>query len=75
MYAIRSYYVHKALQIGHPGDIIVAATDGYPAAGYFGDLMATSATARQIGGLAIERREGQADPRDPRDRLERNNFV
>ena len=46
--------LHKALQIGQPGDIIVADTDGYPNAGYFGDLMATSAMARQIGGLAID---------------------
>ena len=46
--------LHKALQIAHPGDIIVATTDGYPDAGYFGDLMATSAVARQVGGLAID---------------------
>ncbi|UCH23608.1 MAG: 4-carboxy-4-hydroxy-2-oxoadipate aldolase/oxaloacetate decarboxylase [Deltaproteobacteria bacterium] len=46
--------LHKALQIAQPGDIIVAATDGYPNAGYFGDLMATSAMARQIGGLAVD---------------------
>jgi 4-hydroxy-4-methyl-2-oxoglutarate aldolase len=46
--------LHKALQIAQPGDIIVAATDGFPNAGYFGDLMATSAMARQIGGLAID---------------------
>jgi 4-hydroxy-4-methyl-2-oxoglutarate aldolase len=46
--------LHKALQIAKPGDIIVAATEGYPNAGYFGDLMATSAMALQIGGLAID---------------------
>jgi len=46
--------LHKALQLAQPGDIIVAATDGYPNAGYFGDLMATSAMARQVGGLAID---------------------
>jgi len=46
--------LHKALQIAQPGDIIVAATDGYPNAGYFGDLMSTSAMARQVGGLAID---------------------
>jgi 4-hydroxy-4-methyl-2-oxoglutarate aldolase len=46
--------LHKALQIAQPGDIIVAATDGYPNAGYFGDLMTTSAMARQVGGLAID---------------------
>jgi 4-hydroxy-4-methyl-2-oxoglutarate aldolase len=46
--------LHKALQIAQPGDIIVVTTDGYPNAGYFGDLMATSAVARQVGGLAID---------------------
>lgn len=46
--------LHKALQIAHPGDIIVADTGGYPNAGYFGDLMATSAIARKVGGLAID---------------------
>ena len=46
--------LHKALQIAQPGDIIVANTGGYPDAGYFGDLMATSAIARQVGGLAID---------------------
>lgn len=46
--------LHKALQIAQPGDIIVTATGGYPNAGYFGDMMATSALARKIGGLAID---------------------
>ncbi|MBZ4658508.1 MAG: Demethylmenaquinone methyltransferase [Desulfacinum sp.] len=46
--------LHKALEIAQPGDVIVAATGGYPDAGYFGDLMATSAMARGIGGLAID---------------------
>lgn len=46
--------LHKALQIAQPGDIIVAATGGFPHAGYFGDLMATSALARKVGGMAID---------------------
>ena len=46
--------LHKALQIAKPGDIIVASTDGYYEAGYWGDLMAGSAVARKLGGLAIE---------------------
>ncbi|MBN1847565.1 MAG: 4-carboxy-4-hydroxy-2-oxoadipate aldolase/oxaloacetate decarboxylase [Deltaproteobacteria bacterium] len=46
--------LHKALQIAEPGDIIVASTDGYVKAGYFGELMATSAMARGVGGLAID---------------------
>jgi 4-hydroxy-4-methyl-2-oxoglutarate aldolase len=46
--------LHKALQIAQAGDVLVATTDGYPAAGYWGGLMATSAVARKLGGLAID---------------------
>ena len=46
--------LHKALQIAQEGDILVAATEGYPDAGYWGGLMATSAMARKLGGLAID---------------------
>jgi 4-hydroxy-4-methyl-2-oxoglutarate aldolase len=46
--------LHKALQIAQPGDVLVASTGGYPDAGYWGGLMATSAMARKLGGLAID---------------------
>ena len=46
--------LHKALQVAQPGDVIVATADGYPNAGYFGGLMATSALALKVGGLAID---------------------
>lgn len=46
--------LHKAIQIVQPGDIIVAVTGGFPNAGYFGGLMATSALARKVGGMAID---------------------
>jgi 4-hydroxy-4-methyl-2-oxoglutarate aldolase len=46
--------LHKALQIAQPGDVLVASTGGYPDAGYWGGLMATSAIARKLGGLAID---------------------
>ncbi len=46
--------LHKALEKAAPGDIIVATTGGYHEAGYWGDLMTTSAIARKIGGLAID---------------------
>jgi 4-hydroxy-4-methyl-2-oxoglutarate aldolase len=46
--------LHKALQIAREGDVLVASTDGHPEAGYWGGLMATSAMARQLGGLAID---------------------
>jgi 4-hydroxy-4-methyl-2-oxoglutarate aldolase len=46
--------LHKALQIAQVGDVLVASTQGYPDAGYWGGLMATSAMARHLGGLAID---------------------
>jgi 4-hydroxy-4-methyl-2-oxoglutarate aldolase len=46
--------LHKALEKAEPGDVIVASTGGFYEAGYFGGLMATSAVARDIGGLAID---------------------
>ena len=46
--------LHKALERAQPGDIIVASVGGYYDAGYWGGLMATSAVARKIGGLAID---------------------
>ena len=46
--------LHKALQIAQKGDVLVASTQGYPDAGYWGGLMATSAMARQLGGLVID---------------------
>jgi 4-hydroxy-4-methyl-2-oxoglutarate aldolase len=46
--------LHKALQIAQPGDVLVADTGGYHNAGYWGGLMATSALARGLSGLAID---------------------
>ena len=46
--------LHKALERAQPGDIIVASVGGYYEGGYFGGLMATSAVARHLGGLAID---------------------
>ena len=46
--------LHKALERAQPGDVIVATVGGAEDYGYFGDLMATSALARKVGGLAIE---------------------
>jgi 4-hydroxy-4-methyl-2-oxoglutarate aldolase len=46
--------LHKALQIAQKGDVLVASTQGYPDAGYWGGLMSGSAVARELGGLAID---------------------
>jgi 4-hydroxy-4-methyl-2-oxoglutarate aldolase len=46
--------LHKALERAQPGDVLVASVGGLYEAGYWGGLMATSAQARQLGGLAID---------------------
>ena len=46
--------LHKAIQRAQPGDVLVASVGGYYEAGYWGGLMATSAMARKLGGLAID---------------------
>lgn len=46
--------LHKALERGQPGDVLVATVGAHYEAGYWGGLMATSARARQLGGLAID---------------------
>jgi 4-hydroxy-4-methyl-2-oxoglutarate aldolase len=46
--------LHKALEKAQPGDVLVASVGGHPEGGYFGGLMAVSAVARRIGGLAID---------------------
>jgi 4-hydroxy-4-methyl-2-oxoglutarate aldolase len=46
--------LHKALAMASPGDVLIVNTGEHPHAGYWGDLMTTSALARQLGGLAID---------------------
>ncbi len=46
--------LHKALEKAQPGDVLVTSVSGYPEGGYFGGLMAVSAVARRLGGLAID---------------------
>ncbi len=46
--------LHKALERAQPGDVLVASVGGCYEAGYWGGLMATSAMARKLGGLAID---------------------
>jgi len=46
--------LHKALQIAYPGDILVATVGNDPEYGYWGGMMAVSALAKKLGGLAID---------------------
>jgi len=45
--------LHKALECAQPGDVLVAVMGDAYDYGYFGNLMATSALARGVGGLCI----------------------
>jgi len=46
--------LHKALERAQPGDVLVASVGNAYEYGYFGSLMATSATAKKLGGLCID---------------------
>lgn len=46
--------LHKALQIAQPGDVLVATVGGEGEFGYWGGMMAVSALARKLGGLALD---------------------
>jgi len=46
--------LHKAIERAQAGDVIVAVVGGAYEYGYFGNLMATSAIAKKLGGLCID---------------------
>lgn len=46
--------IHFAIDEAQPGDVIVADVSGGYEGGYFGEVMATSAKSRKLGGLVID---------------------
>src|SRR5262245_18084660 len=46
--------VHKAIDSAQPGDIIVVNTGGNITSAFYGDLMATSAAEKQLGGIVVD---------------------
>ncbi len=46
--------VHKALEVGGPGDIVVVTTNGNTTSAVFGELMCRSAAAAGLGGIVVD---------------------
>jgi 4-hydroxy-4-methyl-2-oxoglutarate aldolase len=47
-------WLHRALDIARPGDVLVVHTSGAHEHGYWGEIMTTMARARRLGGLVID---------------------
>jgi 4-hydroxy-4-methyl-2-oxoglutarate aldolase len=47
-------WLHRALAIAQPGDVLVVHTGGAHEHGYWGEIMTTMAQVRQLGGLVID---------------------
>ncbi len=47
-------WLHRAIYEAAPGDILVVHVGDFYEAGYWGEIMATAAQARQLGGLVID---------------------
>lgn len=47
-------WLHRALDISRPGDVLVVQVSGAHEHGYWGEIMATMAQARRLAGLVID---------------------
>ncbi len=47
-------WIHRAIALAQPGDVLVATVDNDYEHGYWGEIMSTAASARGIGGLVID---------------------
>jgi 4-hydroxy-4-methyl-2-oxoglutarate aldolase len=47
-------WLHRALAVARPGDVLVVSVSGAPEHGYWGEIMSTMAHARGLGGLVID---------------------
>lgn len=47
-------WLHRALAVAQPGDVLVAYVSGFYEAGYWGEIMSTAGKAHGLGGLVID---------------------
>lgn len=47
-------WVHRAIYVAQPGDVLVVHASGVYDYGYWGEIMSTAAQARGLGGLVID---------------------
>lgn len=47
-------WIHRALEVSRPGDVLVVFTQGGYEYGYWGEIMSTMAQVRGLGGLVID---------------------
>jgi len=47
-------WLHRALVVARPGDVLVAFVEGAYEHGYWGEIMSTAARAGKLGGLVID---------------------
>ncbi|HKR38670.1 MAG TPA: 4-carboxy-4-hydroxy-2-oxoadipate aldolase/oxaloacetate decarboxylase [Paraburkholderia sp.] len=47
-------WLHRALVLAHPGDVLVVYTNGVYEHGYWGEVMTTAAKVRGLAGLVID---------------------
>lgn len=47
-------WLHRAIYVAQPGDVLVVHVSGVPDYGYWGEIMATAARERQLGGLVLD---------------------
>jgi 4-hydroxy-4-methyl-2-oxoglutarate aldolase len=47
-------WLHRAIYVAEPGDVLLVHVSGAHDYGYWGEIMATAARVRQLGGLVID---------------------
>ncbi|HYZ14852.1 MAG TPA: 4-carboxy-4-hydroxy-2-oxoadipate aldolase/oxaloacetate decarboxylase [Candidatus Acidoferrum sp.] len=47
-------WLHRAIVLAQPGDVLIAGVDNAYEHGYWGEIMSTAASARGVGGLVID---------------------